>query len=148
MKVILDTNIIVSAFLNPRGIPGEIVSLALSEKIILCYDNKILSEYMEVLNGSKFNFNKELVNDFLEFVKTYGDYIVAEPQEILFVDEDDKIFYDVLKSSDAQAALAAGTIISSSTRPEGTQANYIITGNKKHYPKEENILSSREFKEI
>jgi putative PIN family toxin of toxin-antitoxin system len=127
MKVILDTNIIVSAFLNPNGIPGEIVSLALSEKIILCYDNKILSEYREVLTGSKFNFNKELVNDFLEFVKTYGEYIVAEPQEILFVDEDDKIFYDVLKSSDA---------------------NYIITGNKKHYPKEKNIVSPREFKEI
>ncbi|GHT99213.1 PIN domain-containing protein [Spirochaetia bacterium] len=127
MKVVLDTNVIVSAFLNPKGIPGEILSLVLSEKIILCYDNKILSEYTDVLTRSKFNFNKELVNDFLEFVKIYGEYIVAESQDIQFIDEDDKIFYDVFRSSDA---------------------NYIITGNKKHYPKEENILLPREFKEI
>ncbi|GHV91142.1 PIN domain-containing protein [Spirochaetia bacterium] len=127
MKVVLDTNVIVSAFLNPKGIPGEILSLILSERIILCYDNKILSEYTDVLIRSKFNFNKELVNDFLEFVKIYGEYIVAEPQEIPFIDEDDKIFYDVFRSS-------------------GT--NYLITGNKRHYPKEENILLPREFKEI
>ncbi|GHV96480.1 PIN domain-containing protein [Spirochaetia bacterium] len=127
MKAVLDTNIIVSAFLNPKGIPGEILSLVLSEKIILCYDNKILSEYTDVLTRSKFNFNKELVKDFLEFVKIYGEYIVAESQDIQFIDKDDKIFYDVFRSSDA---------------------NYIITGNKKHYPKEKNILLPREFKEI
>ncbi|GHT56966.1 PIN domain-containing protein [Spirochaetia bacterium] len=127
MKVVLDTNVIVSAFLNPKGIPGEILSLVLSEKIILCYDNKIISEYTDVLTRSKFNFNKELVNDFLEFVKIYGEYIVAESQDIQFIDADDKIFYDVFRSSDA---------------------NYIITGNKKHYPKGKNILLPREFKEI
>ncbi|GHV76840.1 PIN domain-containing protein [Spirochaetia bacterium] len=127
MNVVLDTNVIVSAFLNPKGIPAEIVSLVLSEKIILCYDNKILSEYTDVLTRSKFNFNRELVNDFLEFIKTYGEYIVAESQDIQFIDEDDKIFYDVFRSSDT---------------------NYIITGNKKHYPKEKNILLPREFKEI
>jgi putative PIN family toxin of toxin-antitoxin system len=124
MKVVLDTNIIVSAFLNPKGIPGEIVSLVLSEKIMLVFDNKMLSEYTEVLTRSKFTFNRELVNDFLEFIKTHGEYIAAEPQDIPFIDEDDKIFYDVFKSSNA---------------------NYIITGNKKHYPKEENIVSPREF---
>jgi predicted nucleic acid-binding protein len=67
-----------------------------------------------------------LVNDFLEFIKTNGEYILAETQEVVFTDEDDKIFYDVLKSSNA---------------------NYIITGNKKHYPKDKNILSPKEFKE-
>jgi putative PIN family toxin of toxin-antitoxin system len=124
VKVVLDTNIIVSAFLNPRGIPAEILSLVLSEKIILCYDNKILSEYTEVLNRSKFNFNNELAADFLEFVKSHGEYILAEPQAIPFIDEDDKMFYEVFKSSDAQ---------------------YIITGNTRHYPTAKNIVSPREF---
>jgi putative PIN family toxin of toxin-antitoxin system len=87
MKVVLDTNIIVSAFLNPRGIPAEILSLVLSEKIILCYDNKILSEYIEVLTRSKFNFNRELVSDFLEFVKSHGEFILTEPQDIPFIRE-------------------------------------------------------------
>ena len=127
MKIVLDTNIIVSAFLNPQGLPGEIVSLVLTKKIIVCYDNKILSEYTEVLTRSKFNFNIELVNDFLEFIKNNGEYIVSESQKILFTDEDDKIFYDVYKSSDSE---------------------YIVTGNVRHYPQERNIITPREFIEI
>jgi putative PIN family toxin of toxin-antitoxin system len=124
MKVVLDTNIIVSAFINPKGVPGEIISLILSKKITICYDNKIFSEYAEVLKKSKFNFDNMLIDEFLNFVKDNGEYIIAEPQKIKFDDEDDKLFYDVYKSSDA---------------------NYIITGNKKHFPKEKDIITPREY---
>ena len=126
MKIVLDTNIIVSAFLNPKGIPGEILSLVLTKKVTLCYDNKIFSEYKEVLTRSKFDFDIELVTDFLEFIKNSGEYVVAERQKIKFTDTDDKIFYDVYKSSEAE---------------------YIITGNTKHYPQEKNIITPNEFKQ-
>jgi putative PIN family toxin of toxin-antitoxin system len=127
MKIVLDTNIIVSAFINPKGIPSEIISLLLAKKITICYDNKIFSEYMEVLKKSKFNFNSTLIDAFLDFIKDNGEYIVAEPQKIKFDDDDDKVFYDVYKSSGA---------------------NYIITGNKKHFPKEDNIITPREYMEL
>jgi putative PIN family toxin of toxin-antitoxin system len=127
MKIVLDTNIIVSAFINPKGIPGEIISLLLSKKIILCYDNKILSEYIAVLKKSKFNFDNILIDEFLNFIKDNGEYIIAEPQRVKFDDEDDKAFYDVYKSSDA---------------------NYIITGNKRHFPKEKNIITPKEYIEL
>jgi predicted nucleic acid-binding protein len=51
----------------------------------------------------------------------------VEPQKIKFTDEDDKIFYDVYKSSDAE---------------------YIITGNKKHFPQKNNIIIPREYIEL
>jgi putative PIN family toxin of toxin-antitoxin system len=124
MKIVLDTNIIVSAFINPKGTPSDIISLILAKKITMCYDNKIFSEYTEVLKKSKFNFDTILVNEFLDFVRENGEYIIAEPQNVKFTDEDDKIFYDVYKSSDA---------------------NYIITGNKKHFPQEKNIITPREY---
>jgi putative PIN family toxin of toxin-antitoxin system len=127
MKIVLDTNIIVSAFVNPRGVPGEIISLLLAKKITICYDNRIFSEYMEILKKSKFNFDTTLVDEFLDFIKENGEYIIAEPQKIKFTDEDDKMFYDVYKSGDA---------------------NYIITGNKKHFPKEKNIITPREYIEL
>ncbi|MDR0582917.1 MAG: putative toxin-antitoxin system toxin component, PIN family [Treponema sp.] len=95
MKIVLDTNILVSAFLNPKGIPGEILSLVLTHKIILCYDNRIFSEYTRVLTRSKFDFDYDLVNNFLEFVRNNGEYIMVEPQDIQFDDEDDKIFVTV-----------------------------------------------------
>jgi putative PIN family toxin of toxin-antitoxin system len=53
MKIVLDTNVIVSAFLNPRGLPGEIVSLVLTKKLTVCYDYKILSEYTKILRKSE-----------------------------------------------------------------------------------------------
>jgi putative PIN family toxin of toxin-antitoxin system len=127
MKIVLDTNIIVSAFINPKGTPGEIISLILAKKITICYDNKIFSEYMEILKNSKFNFDNILVDEFLNFIKENGEYIIAVPQKIKFSDEDDKMFYDVYKSSDAY---------------------YIITGNKKHFPKEKNIITPREYIEL
>jgi putative PIN family toxin of toxin-antitoxin system len=127
MKIVLDTNIIVSAFINPKGTPGEIISLILAKKITICYDNKIFSEYMEILKNSKFNFDNILVDEFLDFIKENGEYIIAVPQKIKFSDEDDKMFYDVYKSSDAY---------------------YIITGNKKHFPNEKNIITPREYIEL
>jgi putative PIN family toxin of toxin-antitoxin system len=127
MKIVLDTNIIVSAFINPKGVPGEIISLLLSKKIIVCYDNKIFSEYVEVLKKSKFKFDSILVDEFLNFIRDNGEYIIAEPQRVKFDDEDDKVFYDVYKSCDA---------------------SYIITGNKKHFPKESNIITPREYIEL
>jgi putative PIN family toxin of toxin-antitoxin system len=127
MKIVLDTNIIVSAFINPKGTPGEIISLILARKITICYDNRILSEYTEILKRSKFDFDNILIDEFLSFIKENGEYIIAEPQKTKFSDEDDKIFYDVYKSSDA---------------------NYIITGNKKHFPKEKNIITPREYIEL
>jgi putative PIN family toxin of toxin-antitoxin system len=127
MKIVLDTNIIVSAFINPKGAPGEIISLILSRKITICYDNKIFAEYMDVLKKSKFNFDSILVDEFLDFIRENGEYIIAESQKIKFTDEDDKIFYDVYKSSDEE---------------------YIITGNKKHFPQENNIITPREYIEL
>jgi putative PIN family toxin of toxin-antitoxin system len=127
MKIVLDTNIIVSAFINPRGVPGDIISLLLAKKITICYDNKIFAEYTEVLKKSKFNFDHTLVDEFLDFIKNTGEYIVAEPQKIKFDDENDKAFYDVYRSCDAA---------------------YIITGNKKHFPKEKNIITPREYIEL
>jgi putative PIN family toxin of toxin-antitoxin system len=127
MKIVLDTNIIVSAFINPKGAPAVIISLVLAGKITLCYDNRIFSEYMEVLKRSKFNFDNILVDAFLDFIKDNGEYIIAEPQNIKFDDEDDKAFYDVYKSCDA---------------------NYIVTGNTKHFPHEKNIITPREYLEL
>jgi putative PIN family toxin of toxin-antitoxin system len=127
MKIVLDTNIIVSAFINPEGPPGEIISLILTNKLTVCYNNKIFAEYTEVLKKSKFDFDSILVDGFLDFIKENGEYVVAELQKIKFVDEDDKKFYDVYKSSDA---------------------NCIITGNKKHFPKEKNIITPREYIEL
>jgi putative PIN family toxin of toxin-antitoxin system len=58
MKVILDTNIIVSALLCPQGLPAKILNLVLSGSAIIVYDNNIIAEYMDVLSRERLKINK------------------------------------------------------------------------------------------
>ena len=124
MKVVLDTNIIVSAFLSPQGLSAKLFNLMFDEKLTIVYDNNIFAEYLDVLNRDKFKFDKELVNLIMDFISKEGEYIIAEFQNMKFTDEDDKIFYDVFKSGDV---------------------DYLITGNKKHFPSEKSIVTVKEF---
>ena len=124
MKVILDTNIIVSALLTPQGIPAKILNLVLSGNLKVIYDNNILSEYIDVLGGKSLKINQELANIFFDFIRKDGEYQIAMPHNKIFADEDDKVFYELYKSGDV---------------------DYLITGNKKHFPKERGILTAREF---
>ncbi|MCL2412458.1 MAG: putative toxin-antitoxin system toxin component, PIN family [Treponema sp.] len=124
MNVILDTNVIVSALLSPSGIPGKILNLVLNGNVNIVYDNNILSEYIDVLGRDYLRINKELVNIVLDFIAKDGEYKIAIPQNKKFKDEDDKIFYDLFKSG---------------------AVDYLITGNKKHFPNEKGIVTPREF---
>ncbi|MCL2270854.1 MAG: putative toxin-antitoxin system toxin component, PIN family, partial [Treponema sp.] len=61
MKIILDSNVIVSALLSPNGLPAKILNLILSGSVTIVYDNLILSEYINVLGREKFKIDKELL---------------------------------------------------------------------------------------
>jgi predicted nucleic acid-binding protein len=69
----------------------------------------------------------ETIKVVLGFITNDGEYIISMPQNIKFADEDDKIFYELYKSG---------------------EADFLITGNIKHFPKDKNIIAPREFIEI
>ena len=73
MRIVLDTNVLVSGLLTPFGTSGDIVRMAFSGDLVLFLDARILSEYRDVLYRSKFGFNKEDVATLLEFIKLEGD---------------------------------------------------------------------------
>ncbi|MDR0685620.1 MAG: PIN domain-containing protein [Spirochaetaceae bacterium] len=45
MKIVLDTNVIVSALLCPQSLPAKILGLVLNGTIGIVYDNNVLMEY-------------------------------------------------------------------------------------------------------
>ena len=49
MRIVLDTNVLVSGFLSPHGPPGAILRSILTGSITLCFDERILAEYRDVL---------------------------------------------------------------------------------------------------
>ena len=113
MKIVLDTNVLVSGLLTPFGPSGEIVRMVFSGELILCIDARILSEYKDVLHRPKFAFNDDHVNILLEFIRQYGQFISSLPLKNRLPDPDDEPFLEVA---------VAGQAVS------------LVTGNAVHFP--------------
>ena len=126
LKAVIDTNILVSALLTPSGSPARVIDHVLNGNVILCYDSRIIAEYQEVLLRPKFEFDKRAVKHVIDFLIRSGISIVPAPILDTFEDEDDKVFYEVAKSARA----------------------YLVTGNKKHFPKDSIIFAPQEFLSI
>jgi putative PIN family toxin of toxin-antitoxin system len=127
MKIVLDTNVLISGLINIAGIPAQIVNLLINGRITLLYDSRILKEFEEVLGRKKFGFKRSVVAPLLDYIKNEGEYITAEPTNKPFADNDDKMFYEVAKTA---------------------RAKYLVTGNKDHYPKEGIVKNPKEFIEL
>lgn len=127
---VIDTNVIVSAFLKSNSVPDTLLDLALSGVIIPLLNDEILAEYKEVLSRDKFGFGDEIVNEFIKTINGVGLYINEEKLDIEFPDIKDKVFYEIVmekrKSDEA----------------------YLVTGNIKHFPNETFIVTPREMLEI
>ena len=131
MKIVLDTNVIVSGLLAPFGPPGEIVRMAASGILELCYDARTLSEYQNVLVRKKFPFDRVLVEDLLEQIKACGYVTTGKPLSRRLPHSNDEPFLEVALGGNVQ---------------------YLITGNMKHYPTEKRknmrVVSPAEFLDI
>jgi putative PIN family toxin of toxin-antitoxin system len=123
MNVVLDTNVLVSALWSADSKPGIIVNSVIARQHTLCYDYRILEEYITVLMRPKFKFEKSEIDRLLEPMLRNGMSVIADKINIDFIDESDKKFYEVAKFCDA----------------------YLVTGNLRHYPKENKIISVADF---
>ena len=125
IKVVLDTNVIVSAFLTPAGKPASVLQSVLRHDLEICFDAAILSEYEEVLKRPKFagSVHQPSIERFIELLGGIGIKTTCIPSNFHLLDEKDRKFYDV--------AVAAGA--------------FLITGNKRHFPNESFIFEPAEF---
>lgn len=113
MKIVLDTNVLVSGLLNPAGIPGEIVRMTSSGMLTLCYNTHILAEYRNVLLRPKFHFDAVYVDALLDQIQAEGISFSSQPLKHRLPDPHDEVFLAI--------ALAG-------------KVRYLVTGNLKHYP--------------
>jgi len=131
MKIVLDTNVLVSGLLAPFGSSGEILRMVFSGELTLCLDARILAEYKDVLHRPKFNFNRDYISVLLDFIKQYGHFTSSAPLQMRLPDPDDEPFLEVA---------IAGQVVS------------LVSGNRIHYPaspfKGINILPPAQFVEF
>lgn len=115
MRIVLDTNVLVSGLLSPFGPPGEIVRMVSAGALTLCTDARILSEYGEVLRRPRFGFPEHDLAILLDALRGQGYAVASVPLPRVLPDPGDEPFLEV--------ALAGG-------------ASCLVTGNHIHFPAE------------
>jgi len=127
LRLVLDTNVVISAALKPEGLQRTVLMLALTAPSRLYVTREILAEYREVLARPQLGIRKGLRQQFAQLIRNHARlvhprYAIEAARE----PDDDKF----LECADA------------------ARADYLVTGNLKHFPrfwKTTKIITSREF---
>ncbi|MGE5444169.1 MAG: putative toxin-antitoxin system toxin component, PIN family [Ignavibacteriales bacterium] len=131
IRVVYDTNIVVSGLLNPEGVPALLLNLATEGFVKLVVSEEILKEYEEVLMRPKFGLSQRLVKRFLQRLRSRGKVVKAKTTLRVLKDPDDNKFLECALSGRAQ---------------------WLATGNIRHFSFREfrgiKVVSPREFWEI
>lgn len=114
IRVVLDTNVIISALLKEGGAPALILSLVFDGHIQLCMTEEIFAEYTGVLSRGKFqSLDQASVRKALLAIKRKSFWVSPKTRiNVIKIDPEDNKFLE--------CALLA-------------KAHYLITGNRKHF---------------
>lgn len=128
---VIDTNVLLSALLskNKDSATVKVLDAVFSGKIIPLYHQDILIEYNEVLHREKFHLQNEVIQIILDAIEQYGIEIFPQSTGAVLIDMDDLIFYEVAMEKREDDA-------------------YLVTGNQKHYPFRDFIVTPAKMIEI
>ncbi len=113
IRAVIDTNVLVSGLLSPAGNEAMIV-LAIHQGLIRpCFSEAMMQEYAEVLARPKFSFEPDEVAAALAMFRDNGELVVPGTTELDLPDPDDAKFVHCAETA---------------------QAEYLVTGNKRHFP--------------
>ncbi len=132
MKIVMDTNVLISGMLNPSGPPGRIVDLLRSGALEMVVDDRILGEYTDVLQREYFlqYFTASEREDVIDYLIKNSHYTLSTVMARNMPDEGDAPFLEIALSEEVP----------------------LVTGNLKHYPEAARmgcrIVTPRQFIDI
>lgn len=127
LRLVIDTNVLVSAALKPEGLQRTTLLIALTKPARLYVSLLILQEYNDVLARPELKIRKGLRLQLLQLVRNRSHIVVPRRRLEVATDPDDNIF---LECADA------------------ARADFLVTGNQRHFPKfwkSTKVISPREF---
>jgi len=127
LRLVIDTNVVVSAAIKPTGLQRTVLLLAMTKPARPYVSRPIMEEYTDVLARPELKIRKGLRQQLEQLIKDHS-YVVAPTRRLEVTgDPDDNIF---LECADA------------------ARADYLVTGNQRHFPrfwKKTKIITAREF---
>jgi len=127
LRLVIDTNVLGSAAIKPAGLQRTVLLVAVTKPARLYVSRPILEEYREVLGRPELRIRKGARQQLLQLIKNHSYTMIPAQRLDVTSDPDDNIF---LECADA------------------AHADYLITGNLKHFPrfwKKTKIITPREF---
>ena len=130
-RIVLDTNVVVSAALKPLGQQALVMNLVAFRAVELCISQEVTTEYREVFSRPKFAaIPPAEVEKLLAMIEAEATKVSPTQQLTISKHDSDNRFYE--------CAGAAG-------------ADYIVTGNSKHFSKPHKntrIITGRQLLEL
>ena len=130
LRLVIDTNIVVSAALRPAGSQRTMLLLAMTKPARMYVSEAVVAEYREILARPEFKIRKGLQQQLMQLIVSHAHSVKPSRRLQVAKDPDDNIF---LECADA------------------AQADYLVTGNPRHFPKfwkKTKVITSRELIDI
>lgn len=114
-RVVIDTNVVISAALKPAGRQAQVMELVAFRAVEMFVSEAVLAEYREVFSRPKFShIDPQDVARLLAIIEAEATKVAPTEELIISKHPSDNRFYEC-----ADAAVA----------------DYIVTGNTKHFTK-------------
>jgi uncharacterized protein len=130
LRLVLDTNVLISAALTPYGLSRSVLTLATAKPSQLYVSLPILTEYRDVLARPELDIRRGLQLQLLDLIERRSRKITPTRTIQAASDPADDIFLECADEA---------------------RADYLVTGNKRHFPrfwKATKIVSAREFVDL
>jgi putative PIN family toxin of toxin-antitoxin system len=127
LRLVIDTNVLVSAAIKPAGLQRTVLLIAITKPARFYVSAPILEEYREVLGRPELRIRKGLRSQLLQLIRNRSHLVAPVRRLEITPDPDDNLF---LECADA------------------ARADYLVTGNQKHFPKfwkATKVITPREF---
>jgi putative PIN family toxin of toxin-antitoxin system len=128
IRVVIDTNILVSALLTPQGAPAEVFLMCLLQPDFqLCVSGAVFAEYEEVIRRPRLHRSEYEIESTLAAIRDRSLWVKPTEKVRACSDPSDDLFLECAQAADAQ---------------------FLVTGNARHFPPSwanTQIISARFF---
>lgn len=119
MRVVLDTNVLVSGLLRPSSVPARVLYLIHESRVRPVVDGRLLGEYAEVLARPRLGISADIAAELLRHLSDVSEHVTVIAEDVSRLDR--VALPDAGDRPLIELAVSAGV-------------SAIVTGNTRHFP--------------
>ena len=110
MRAVIDTGVLVSGLIRPRGTTGEVLFALRDGKFTVLYSNETIMEIIDVLGRDKFRLKYHILTDdisaLINLIRLRGEVVIPKHKVTDYRDPKDDKFLDIALAGDADCLVS------------------------------------------